>query len=171
MSVSYSALIRRPDIRTALGTWDHHSPNQARMLEILLDPDNVFSATALELEDLLDELQCFTGTDIDESRVIGERLGEYYARQPGQPSFDFELIHDRSGIVDNYNVLVSTGHLDVYLARSHDAKYLYMDRQGLTGLSAAMSLGQLLDAEYQDLAARLRHIEQANISIQSPGIC
>lgn len=132
---------------------------QLTLLTILLDPDNDPHASATSAQDMLDELEVFTGDDASEVRIVAERLGTHHGRaQDRTGALEFEFVCGNDGIIDGVNILTALGDSGTWLAVSEDSKYFFADRYELTGLSAALKLAVNITDEYErlmELASRI----------------
>lgn len=142
-----------PDVIATLGDGPELNAEQSKLLTILLNPVNDPWGRAKTVEDMLEELQTFTGHDIDESGTVAAILREHYQRSTGRlGEFDFDHIRDVDGVVNSYNVLTATDSAGTWLAASADSKYLFGDRYGLSGLRAALHIAETLIADHERIS-------------------
>lgn len=142
-------------LATALGPGESLTENQERLLDILLTPDpgDPLPHHHPTVTEILDEYRLFTGADIDDDWPVAERLREHYY-QHGLPTFEFEHIRDRDGLVTTYNVLVAVGEPHLWLTVSDEIRRLGGGPDRVTGLRAALRTAEVLDNDYQWLCAK-----------------
>lgn len=134
----------------ALGDGPVLTTDQTQLLLILLDPANDPSESALTFRDVLEELDAFSGSDLDEASTVGGILATYHDRRTGNTGqFVFEHVRDSDGCVTSYNVMSATGPAGIWLTASADAKYLFGDRYDVRGLRAALRIAETLRADYE----------------------
>lgn len=73
-------------------------------LRMLLDPANDPFESCTDLDDILEEFEGRSGTDVDEDMTVGRWLEEAYSKTEGYGGFGFELVRDPDGSVSSFNV-------------------------------------------------------------------
>lgn len=144
-----SRITENPAVTPALASDPDLSAGQSKLLEILLDPKNDPTERAASPEDMLEELESFSGNDFGEAVTIGEILNAHHDRRTGRSGeFIFELTSSSEGEINGYNVLAATGSSGSWMAASGDEKYLLGARYELSGLRAALKIAETLSEDY-----------------------
>lgn len=143
-----------PTVITALGEGPELTSTQLEHLNILLDPQNDPTQNAQGVEDMLDELEIFTGSELSEVTTVAERLREYHSHNEGvgfRDSFGFEFVGNTDGDIDSYNVLTAVGDSSTWLILSGDSKYIFPERYQLKSLRAALFIIGVLTENHAQL--------------------